>query len=312
MCAGNGETEAVAQGKGRRRPMFHVKHLCVITRAPACIFFERHTQQTESSLRFFRHAPSSSAGISRKSKSPRICFHRCGGWVIRYRGSLCGALVLDDLRDGAHGAFLDAVAARNAGILVHNVSLAANNLEHFLRAGVDADATANALIGIDNRVRHIILLLVQNTREHTGNFPKNLLPARYHGSMQMQEKSAIFQGAVRILSWMLGVRASSVKAARLRVCGQRRGARERGGTFRLGSGARTPTGSPHKSALPHTAKRPLQNLDPPARRQQMRGSCSPTSMSRMRVPPNAVRRNTLGPRSGCAAATSPMIAASAP
>ena len=223
MCAGNGETEAVAQGKGRRRPMFHVKHLCVITRAPACIFFERHTQQTESSLRFFRHAPSTSAGISRKSKSPRICFHRCGGWVIRYRGSLCGALVLDDLRDGAHGAFLDAVAARNAGILVHNVSLAANNLEHFLRAGVDADATANALIGIDNRVRHVILLLVQNTREHTGNFPKNLLPARYHCSMQMQEKSAIFQGAVRILSWMLGVRASSVKAARLRVCGQRQG-----------------------------------------------------------------------------------------
>ena len=189
------------------------------------LFIERHTQQTESSLRFFRHAPSTSAGISRKSKSPRICFHRCGGWVIRYRGSLCGALVLDDLRDGAHGAFLDAVAARNAGILVHNVSLAANNLEHFLRAGVDADATANALIGIDNRVRHVILLLVQKTREHTGNFPKNLLPARYHGSMQMQEKSAIFQGTVRILSWMLGALGQREDGAPARAQATTRGTR---------------------------------------------------------------------------------------
>ena len=262
MCAGNGETEAVVQGKGSRRPMFHVKHLCVITRAPACIFFERHTQQTESSLRFFRHAPSTSAGISRKSKSPRICFHRCGGWVIRYRGSLCGALVLDDLRDGAHGAFLDAVAARNAGILVHNVSLAANNLEHFLRAGVDADATANALIGIDNRVRHVILLLVQNTREHTGNFPKNLLPARYHGSMQMQEKSAIFQGTVRILSWMLGVRSGSVKMARLRVRRRQRRARE-------GCGTSARKRRPHAEGPPHRSPRHVQNAlrgtsDPPA------------------------------------------------
>ena len=185
--------------------------------------------------------------------------------------------------DGAHGAFLDAVAARNAGILVHNVSLAANNLEHFLRAGVDADATANALIGIDNRVRHIILLLVQNyPRAHAGNFPKNLLPARYHGSMQMQEKSAIFQGAVRILSWMLGVRASSVKAARLRVCGQRRGGARKRRNFSPRKRRTHANGLSARKRPSAYRRRPLQNLDPPARRQQMRGSCSPTSMSRMR------------------------------
>ena len=87
------------------------------------------------------------------AKNPRL-MKETGVLVALVESESSGRLVLDDLGDRTHGAHLDAVAARNAGILVHNVSLAANNLEHFLRAGVDADATANALIGIDNRVRH--------------------------------------------------------------------------------------------------------------------------------------------------------------
>ena len=64
------------------------------------------------------------------------------------------ALLFDDLGDGAHRALLDAVAARDAGVLVHDLSDAANHFEHFLRAGIDADAATDALIGFDNRVRH--------------------------------------------------------------------------------------------------------------------------------------------------------------
>lgn len=44
--------------------------------------------------------------------------------------------------------------ARDAGVLVHDLSDAADHFEHFLRAGIDADAATDALIGFDNRVRH--------------------------------------------------------------------------------------------------------------------------------------------------------------
>ena len=59
-----------------------------------------------------------------------------------------------------------------------------------------------------------------------------------------------------------------------------------------------------EAPFPHTAERPLQNLDPPARRQQMRGSCSPTE----HVRGCACRRTPCagtpwGRASGCAAPT---------
>ena len=40
-------------------------------------------------------------------------------------------LVLDDLGDGAHRAFLDAIAAGDAGFLVHDLDGAADDLEDF-------------------------------------------------------------------------------------------------------------------------------------------------------------------------------------
>ena len=87
------------------------------------------------------------------AKNPRL-MKETGVLVALVESELSGRLVLDDLGDRTHGALLDAVAARDASILVHNVGLAADNLEHFLRAGVDADAATDALIGFDNRVRH--------------------------------------------------------------------------------------------------------------------------------------------------------------
>ena len=72
-----------------------------------------------------------------------------------FRSKLCGSkLVFGDLGDGAHRALLDAVAARLARVLVHNVGNAADDLENALRARVDADAAPNALIGLDNRMGH--------------------------------------------------------------------------------------------------------------------------------------------------------------
>ncbi len=85
-----------------------------------------------------------------------------GGGALRivHRGSRSAKLVLDDLGDSAHGAFFHAVAARDASVFVHNVRDATDDFEHFLRASIDADTAADALIGFNNRVSHVKLLLV--------------------------------------------------------------------------------------------------------------------------------------------------------
>ena len=62
----------------------------------------------------------------------------------------CGKLVFHDLRDGAHGALLDAVAARDASILVHSFNGAINDLQDLLRACVNADAATDALVSFDD------------------------------------------------------------------------------------------------------------------------------------------------------------------
>ena len=63
-------------------------------------------------------------------------------------------LVFDDLRDGAHRALLDAVAASDARLLVHDLGSAADHFQDLLRASVDADAATDALISFDNRRGH--------------------------------------------------------------------------------------------------------------------------------------------------------------
>ena len=103
--------------------------------------------------------------LSRRTVTPlpRTCFPNAknprhmketGVLVALVESESSGRLVLDDLGDRTHGALLDAVAARDAGVLVHDLSDAADHFEHFLRAGIDADAATDALIGFDNRVRH--------------------------------------------------------------------------------------------------------------------------------------------------------------
>ena len=75
--------------------------------------------------------------------------NKCGGYW-----ATIDALVLDDLLDAAHRALLKAIAAGDACFLVHNLANAVYNLDALLRARVDADAAADALVGIDHGMRH--------------------------------------------------------------------------------------------------------------------------------------------------------------
>ena len=68
------------------------------------------------------------------------------------------ALVLGDLRDHAHGALFDALAARDAGLFVLNGHNAVDDGQDFLRANVHADSAADALVGLKNRMGHGKLL----------------------------------------------------------------------------------------------------------------------------------------------------------
>ena len=63
-------------------------------------------------------------------------------------------LVLDDFLDSAHGALFNAVAASDAGFFVDYFAYAVYNFDAFLRASVDADATADALIIKNYWMRH--------------------------------------------------------------------------------------------------------------------------------------------------------------
>ena len=61
-------------------------------------------------------------------------------------------LVLDNLGDSAHRALLDAIAAGDAGVLVDSLGNTVDDLENLLRACVNANAAADALISFDYRV----------------------------------------------------------------------------------------------------------------------------------------------------------------
>ena len=63
-------------------------------------------------------------------------------------------LILGDFRDGAHGAFLDALATADAGLLVHGFSNATRNLENLLGACINTDAATDALTINNYRMSH--------------------------------------------------------------------------------------------------------------------------------------------------------------
>ena len=68
------------------------------------------------------------------------------------RHHMRGRSVLDDLGNGAHRAFLDAIAAGNACVLVHVLGNAVDDLKNVLRAGVYADSATNALVSFNDRM----------------------------------------------------------------------------------------------------------------------------------------------------------------
>src|SRR3712207_5634890 len=68
-------------------------------------------------------------------------------------------LVLHDLRDDAHRAFLHAVAAGDAGVFVLDGDHAVFDDQDVLRALIDADAAADAFIDFKYRTRHVELLI---------------------------------------------------------------------------------------------------------------------------------------------------------
>ena len=62
----------------------------------------------------------------------------------------CGKLVFHDLRDGAHGALLHAIAAGDARIFIHSLNGAVHDFQNLLRARVNADAATDALVSFDD------------------------------------------------------------------------------------------------------------------------------------------------------------------
>ena len=51
--------------------------------------------------------------------------------------------------DGAHGALFGAIAAFHAGVFVYHLRGGAYDIEHALRAGVNADAASRAFVSIN-------------------------------------------------------------------------------------------------------------------------------------------------------------------
>ena len=67
-------------------------------------------------------------------------------------------LILGNLRDCTHRALLEAFAASDASVFVHNFGDTAGNFQNFLRASVDANATTDALVSINQGTCHSELL----------------------------------------------------------------------------------------------------------------------------------------------------------
>ena len=74
--------------------------------------------------------------------------------AARVRSADCLRLVLDDFGDGAHGAFLNAVATSDAAVLVHDLGGAVDDLENLLRASVNANAATDAIVSFNDWMGH--------------------------------------------------------------------------------------------------------------------------------------------------------------
>lgn len=81
----------------------------------------------------------------------------------------CG-LVLDDLGDGTHRALLDAVAACDAAVLVHDLGGAVDDLENLLRASVNANAATDAIVSFNDWMGHCLPLSQKTPRGATSGW----------------------------------------------------------------------------------------------------------------------------------------------
>jgi len=68
-------------------------------------------------------------------------------------------LVFDDFRNSAHGAFLYAFTATDAGVFGHNFGNTGGDIKNFLRASINANAATDAIVFDDDRTGHWLLLL---------------------------------------------------------------------------------------------------------------------------------------------------------
>ena len=78
------------------------------------------------------------------------------------------SLIFGDVADCTHRAFLEAISASNAVILVHDSNCTARNFKDALRAGINADSACHAFILKDDRMSHLFLLVsnpfIENAR----------------------------------------------------------------------------------------------------------------------------------------------------
>jgi hypothetical protein len=75
--------------------------------------------------------------------------YACGDAATNNRRS-----VFFDLLDRAHRTFFHAVTTGDAGILVHNCCCVMHDIEYILWAGINADPTRRAFVGIDDWMWH--------------------------------------------------------------------------------------------------------------------------------------------------------------
>jgi hypothetical protein len=96
-------------------------------------------------------------------------------------------LLFGNLRDGAHGALLKAIAARDASLFIRNFDDTAGYFQNLLRAGIDADSAADAFVGIDNRMRHDNSFSFELYRPRSRGM-LSIQCARYHDIIRLQEE----------------------------------------------------------------------------------------------------------------------------
>ena len=90
---------------------------------------------------------------------------RAAVFFVRMPHAACSTdarLVLHDFRDGTHRALFHTVTASDAGVFIDHDDGAVNDFENVLRAGVNADAAADAFVFKNYGMRHCFLFSLRS------------------------------------------------------------------------------------------------------------------------------------------------------